>query len=315
MNLLRITARRGRRPGTFGLFGRGLLPMAMALLGWGALSATWASSIGGVSDEALLFFPGPLMTMPPDAGVPASSRAGWLVGGEPLRAGDGWWALVCDTGCTLHRTTLKVDPVPKTASLPAGTQWLRWSPLPAGLDAPAPPASPTPTGDAVPAASAPVLIGLFKLSGFDASFHPAFKPGPVVTWLHRGMDDVAEPDRPDTMDVRIPMGPGRHAVLVPRLGGESDAEISLLELRIDGRRQALAGYRPAHPGEAPGATDLVRWAGDLDGDGRLDLILSHDGQDTDVAVYLSSLASPGELVGLAGSMKHALPEKLRKDRP
>lgn len=48
------------------------------------------------------------------------------------------------------------------------------------------------------------------------------------------------------------------------------------------------------------ALPSVLWAGDLDNDGRTDLILSRSTSEslTDVALYLSSAASKGELVGL-----------------
>lgn len=44
----------------------------------------------------------------------------------------------------------------------------------------------------------------------------------------------------------------------------------------------------------------LRWAGDLDRDGQLDLIYNLAGHytETRLALYLSSAAKPGELVGL-----------------
>ena len=44
------------------------------------------------------------------------------------------------------------------------------------------------------------------------------------------------------------------------------------------------------------------WAGDLDGDGRLDLVLDESDHYnvTETTLYLSSTAAPGALVGRAG---------------
>ena len=93
-------------------------------------------------------------------------------------------------------------------------------------------------------------------------------------------------------------------LLVPRVASAGAEQIDRLELRIDGKRQALPGYQLSNLDEVPDASQILSWAGDLDGDGKLDLIISHDSWQVDVALYLSSLAQPGELVGLAGSMRY-----------
>ncbi|HEY9194127.1 MAG TPA: hypothetical protein VIO81_14755 [Methyloversatilis sp.] len=56
--------------------------------------------------------------------------------------------------------------------------------------------------------------------------------------------------------------------------------------------------------ETDSASTGLIWAGDLDGDGRLDLILdvsNHDNAVAQVRVFLSSRAAPGRLVGEAAS--------------
>jgi hypothetical protein len=53
--------------------------------------------------------------------------------------------------------------------------------------------------------------------------------------------------------------------------------------------------------------DYLLWAGDLDGDGKPDLILNHGEPGIQVALYLSSLAKDGELVGLAGRFQYSDP--------
>ena len=258
-------------------------------------------------DEAVAFFPGPLMPLAPPpppsgAGAAASSAQalGWVVGGPPARPGPGWWALVCrgDRGCALHATRLKARPVgPNSARLHEATQRLEWSPLPFGLG----------TAGIEAADPSAQLIGVFRSRHDDLRF----KPGPVVTWYHAGMA-LPRPGAADTLDIDVPLGRGRKATLVPRQTGEEDElHIGRLELRLDGRRQALPGYRLATLEADEWHSDVLRWAGDLDGDGQLDLVLSHDGTDTDVALYLSSLALPDDLVGPAGSMKYVMPDAWR----
>lgn len=151
-----------------------------------------------------------------------------------------------------------------------------------------------------------------------------FKPGVVPGWLHIGMERYPPQAREGTLEITIPLQiarpgrPARFAQLVPRalliraepgVGPPIVApfQIDVLELRAYGKRQALAGYKNTGT-QVPDASSILRWAGDLDGDGKLDLILSHDEQDIDGALYLSSLAKPGQLVGLAGSMKYVLPK-------
>lgn len=65
--------------------------------------------------------------------------------------------------------------------------------------------------------------------------------------------------------------------------------------------QTLGGYM-----ENPGQTPSLIWAGDLDRDGRLDLLLDVQTVETGGALYrlyLSSLAKRGELVGLAAELQ------------
>lgn len=59
------------------------------------------------------------------------------------------------------------------------------------------------------------------------------------------------------------------------------------------------------PGVSRGSWPGLVWAGDLDGDGKLDLLLDLRKNDltTELALYLSSAAKEGELVGLAAEWR------------
>ncbi|WP_156924462.1 hypothetical protein [Derxia gummosa] len=74
-------------------------------------------------------------------------------------------------------------------------------------------------------------------------------------------------------------------------------------LRLDDRVTPLDGLSVGE--SAPGSDYLssasLLWAGDLDRDGRLDLLVAHDSLNRNgVCLFLSSRAAPGQLVGRAG---------------
>jgi hypothetical protein len=83
----------------------------------------------------------------------------------------------------------------------------------------------------------------------------------------------------------------------------------VLELRMQGLRQRLpAAWSGCSAGTVRPATDYLLWAGDLDRDGKPDLIISRDGVN-DVTLYLSSSAAKGEAVGEAGRFAFSDPGK------
>ncbi len=296
------------------------------LLGLSVSLCSWAQPPDSDFGDALQFFPGPLLPLglvagsTPKAGAP-NNAAGWRLTEGDLHGGGDWWALVCERGCSLYATQLKVSNPRQDTRHGArpDSQLLYWSPLPHGLNKLPPRQSldaSTPSkaaGDAPPEASppAPTLIGLFKPVRANTALR--FKAGAVKTWLHAGMDAYPPNGRIGGMEIRIPLDGEPEALLVPRVfprkaGPEQEKrkrpeDIATLELRAYGKRQALAGYHLESYGDGFDSTEILRWAGDLDGDGQLDLIISHDKHDVDVAVYLSSMAQPGELVGLAGRLQ------------
>ena len=96
----------------------------------------------------------------------------------------------------------------------------------------------------------------------------------------------------------------QHAPLEPDMG-----EVQL-EIELGGVRQPL-GKRLVHPINERFPLELgevLQWVGDLDGDGRPDLLINHSGYFWDLALWLSSLAAPGELVGEAGRFTYASPD-------
>ncbi|MEH6459845.1 hypothetical protein [Chitinimonas sp. JJ19] len=239
-----------------------------------------------------------------------TAAAQWPVGkhlaGRHFKAGSGWWALACQNTCTLTATQLSLralkHPTYDGPSMPG--QYLSWSPLPYQLDQP----------DAATAANA-VLLALFKPKPAQVALKLA--PGLVKTWLHQGMDayPVSQKKGTGSETVRIKLDKGMAAIVPiladePERHGETNQPTeSRLELRAYGRKQNLGEVTFGIDGGMPLlAKSYLHWAGDLDGDGRLDLLLDQDQARGKLVLYLSSLAQAGELVGEAGAFNYIAPD-------
>jgi hypothetical protein len=139
---------------------------------------------------------------------------------------------------------------------------------------------------------------------------PWLKPGPVSSYYAGGRYNQL-PDKKGTMEFLIEMPDGRKATLVPMLVPKSLLEklakkeegriyygTLLLQLRTLEKRQLLPGAFGMCSGEV--TPDYLLWAGDLDGDGKPDFLVSYIDADGPVHLFLSSAATREQLVGLAG---------------
>lgn len=272
----------------------------------------------------MVLFPGdfgPLVShdnQNPNAGLPGS-KAGWHLPSGRYRAGTGWWALVCNAderlhdnkkGCKLVSTQLFVARAKHAVydDKPVNSQLLHWSPLPDNL------------GKVQQEnEKRPHLIAVFKPLRSLATLK--LSAGYLKTYVHQGMTQYPRTGRPGTLEVRLSLGDGRNVDVVPRVNpvvpqdGNRDMDpmalinIATFELRMNNQRQQLPGYtvEEIDGGPIQNPQSYLLWAGDLDGDDKPDLILNHGGYGIHVALYLSSLAKRGELVGLAGSFQYADP--------
>jgi hypothetical protein len=130
-------------------------------------------------------------------------------------------------------------------------------------------------------------------------------------WLHAGLEAWPPPASPGTMEIDIPMPRGGKARIVPRYAGVVDSNHLLKVYLESGTTRQLLAELPvdpiAGPAGLPRGPGLLRWAGDLDGDGKLDLVMSltsRVGEYAAATLFLSSLAKAGELVGSATTFSY-----------
>lgn len=138
----------------------------------------------------------------------------------------------------------------------------------------------------------------------------SMKPGNVPTY-YSGIGHP-KPTEKGTLEARVDLPDGGNATLVPLLlsskhspklvtefdpSGNSSTHF-FLQLRSQGLRQLLPGEFGSCSASVPGQSYLL-WAGDLDGDGKPDYLISFIDEAGPVHLYLSSRANPGQLVGLA----------------
>lgn len=211
--------------------------------------------------------------------------------GREYRAGTGWWALACAVRCELHllKMDMKPQPHPQYDGDPVPGQVLRFTPAPP-----------------------PGTLAIFKPFRAPAT-GLAWAAGPVVSWHPSPLGLKRSSRTPGTMEgeLQLPSGDLLRVAPVLLTGGKNQPDPSnsneargqlVLELQVGTRRQVLDsltyGGIEGLPSFKPG--ELVRWVGDLDGDGKPDLIVDTGGGGWHLVLYLSSFAAPGQLVGEAG---------------
>lgn len=234
----------------------------------------------------------------------------------------GWWGVLCRTygfrpQCRLQKLamTVRLSPYELEEGKTVPGRLFRWMTKPnnnsMGLDD----------------RSERVLMVFRQAATHEGKIR--LREGELTTYLHKGAEFYYPGTyRTGTMEVSIPLANDRRADLLPRVFSSSLAnidrgrsDVDVFELRIDGQRQRLPGRKSGcGVGKALRPEDYLWWAGDMDGDGKLDLILSRGGEIIfpsddhpghlvvmgerhDLALYLSSLAKPGELLGLAGRFR------------
>jgi hypothetical protein len=203
--------------------------------------------------------------------------------GREFKSGAGWWALSCAAaGCRIAEAGMmvasKAHPLMESAQTTPG-QLMRWLPTPDNGT-------------------------LLMFKPFRAPANAIkFAAGPVKTYYRAGGAAArAKKAAAGEWAVDLPGGPPMRLRAVASKTKGSPPQS--LELRVGDVRQALPqfGFNDEYSQQAK---DHVLWAGDLDGDGRPDLVVkAADGLGDDIVMLLSSMAKPGELVGEAGRFKY-----------
>jgi hypothetical protein len=216
--------------------------------------------------------------------------------GREFKSGTGWLGLACTAkACTLQPAVLAARPASwqgKDDGKPTGGQQLVFR-----LAAPS---------------SAKVVAWFSAAPGSPAWL----KAGPVTTWY--GGTGRPKPTGAGSFEAKIDGPGGTLAVLVPmalnkryapalaQLWDSSlDGTVYFLQLRSEGRRQLLPGQLGTCSRTVSPDADYLLWAGDLDGDGKPDYLINYAEAGGQQHLYLSTMARPGQIVGLAG--QHAAP--------
>jgi hypothetical protein len=188
-----------------------------------------------------------------------------------------WHGLVCNAdGCELRRIKLDVQAV-------AGTDRLRISYLPAGRRKP--------------------LKGEFTIAVVHGM--PAAEKQSVPTWYTlrrpRNADDAAN----GSLGLSIKASEQGVYRIIPRWRRDAKDDSLALYLETKKSRQRLGAISLETVNAGLKPSDILIWAGDLDGDGKVDLITraGKDGAKRGLHLWLSSRATGSELVGLAASLE------------
>jgi hypothetical protein len=127
--------------------------------------------------------------------------------------------------------------------------------------------------------------------------HPWLKPGAVTTYASSAGRRKRPPGE-GTLEVAIDLPDGTSATLVPLY--DRTNQVFQLHLREPKRRQMLGQL--AHCSREV-TNDFLLWAGDLDGDGRPDYLISFIDDEGQVLLYLGGAADNGEyeIAGIVGA--------------
>lgn len=247
-----------------------------------------------------------------------SAFSGMNIPGWHFKPGSGWWVLACKKTCDLSQATMSVKKSTHAdyEGPPLPSQLMTWSPMPYSLD------NTRKYGDAESGTPPlrertpddPILLAMFKPVSTRTT-DLRFKPGTVTTWWHHGMPDLPV-SKSDFSETSIETGRGEKAYLLQRFidlppeKNEPDGRRQLLiDLQINGTRQTLGAYSfHMEVEEFKSPKSYLMWIGDIDGDGKPDLLINTSSYYWDTTMFLSSLAKPGQLVGKAGQFYFSPPD-------
>ncbi|MDD5274626.1 MAG: hypothetical protein PHR16_00920 [Methylovulum sp.] len=232
---------------------------------------------------------GPVLVLPdhsPDtARYYPSSSEGLALSNVTFKSGKGWWILSCETTCKITPSTLTVSEGQYSQYDDLSYKVLQWSPVPTGN-----------------------TLLMFKPLHVPAHTLK-LSAGPITTYYPIDGDSIEKAMSVRAKEAELLLLDGTRAQLLPVLvlpdskSDQSKGVISL-ELRIGEQRQTLVqGNFIVQDNYIFSPKEYLPWSGDMDNDGKLDVLI-RSGFCGSVALFLSSLAKPGELVGEAGRFEY-----------
>ncbi len=212
--------------------------------------------------------------------------------GREYKSGTDWWALSCSSTCQIAHARLTVTPKPYVLDDESKVfgQRLNWSPAP--------------QDDALLFLRAPVSV-LNLTAGPVITFNP-IDAEEVTIEEPTARDAALEAPTPTSLVFVVPNGVRAYVMpmlVLPDSKASHSNGIPALELRIKGQRQTLISDYFSPNDFLENRQSYVPWVGDLDGDGKLDLIVNMNPSSpcgTNIVLFLSSRAKNGQLVGEAG---------------
>lgn len=127
--------------------------------------------------------------------------------------------------------------------------------------------------------------------------HPPLSPGPVTTYASAATP-FKRPASEGTLEIAVDLQDGTQAAFVPML--DREAGTFRLQLRAGGQRQLLGELGQC---SREVSRDYLLWAGELDGDGKPDYMVTFADADGQAVLFLSGAAAGPEktLVGVGGT--------------
>lgn len=295
--------------------GCGVLPCHAAPMSWPeGIDPAWYAD---PTDGDLVLLGGDLPEGNYGGGVRADGALQHIAG-RHFVSGDGWWVLACRNDfCALEPASLLVEDLAhRTYDGPeVPGQLLKLQPHQSGELV-------------LQRRGGDPYFGMRPRRAEDSVILAAFKPvralsalaltrGAVSTWWY-SPPRIGDADTPvpfshqllPAAERQIRIGSAGRMTFRQLVAQEPGSSELQLELELDGVRQSL-GTHYVHMDEGDQPVELgeiIQWIGDLDGDGRPDLLVNHSGYYWDLVFWLSSLAAPGELVGKAGRFAYSPPD-------
>lgn len=192
-----------------------------------------------------------------------------------------WHWLVCSIkGCELRPVLINFDAAPDTnAARGEGKMHIRYSPL-------------------------NIIQGEFTIAFIGGN--PEKSTTPLPTWFTSRTPRTAKDAEKGSLGITLDTPTQGDVHLVPRWNKRSNNSYLTLYLENNKQRQSLGLISLEAVNAGLKTRDILIWAGDMDGDGKIDLITRVGGRETHTGLrlWLSSERGDSEMVGIAATLEN-----------